>query len=47
MQHIHYELPKDIVRRLEQLLFVIGLDDLETTNAEAIKWFNELACNSS
>jgi len=42
MRYIHYELPKDVVKRLETLCFVLGLDDLETRNAEAIRWFNEL-----
>jgi hypothetical protein len=47
MRYIHYELPKEIVKRLEKLSFVIGLDDLETKNAEAIRWFNELASSSA
>jgi hypothetical protein len=41
-RYIHYELPKDVVKRLETVCFVLGLDDLETRTAEAIRWFNEL-----
>lgn len=42
MRYIHYELPKDAVRKLEALCFVSGLKDLESKNASAIRWFNEL-----
>ncbi|HEX4921372.1 MAG TPA: hypothetical protein VFV92_11605 [Candidatus Bathyarchaeia archaeon] len=42
MRYIQYELPVEIVKKLENLCFVSGLRDLETKNSEAIRWFNEL-----
>lgn len=42
MRYIHYDLPSDVVRRLEKLSFVSGKEDLEMKYPEAIRWFNEL-----
>lgn len=42
MRYIDYELPKDVVRKLEDLCFVSGLKDLDLKNARAIRWFNEV-----
>ncbi len=45
-RYIYYELPQDVVRRLERLAFVTGMDDLEGKCQEAIQWFNELTTAS-
>ena len=42
MRYIDYELPRSVVRKLEDLCFVSGLKDLESKNARAIRWFNDL-----
>ena len=42
MRYVHYDLPRDVVKRLERLSFVSGRKDLETKYPRAIKWFNEL-----
>ena len=42
MRYVHYDLPKDIVRRLETLSFVRDMKDLERKYPKAIQWFNEL-----
>jgi len=43
MRYVHYELPQDIVRRLEGLSFPRDLDDLRRTNREAGDWFREVS----
>jgi hypothetical protein len=47
MRYVHYDLPSDVVERLERLSFVSGKKDLETKHPRAIKWFNELISDTS
>ncbi|HEV2118540.1 MAG TPA: hypothetical protein VGS11_00295 [Candidatus Bathyarchaeia archaeon] len=47
MRYIHYELPPRTVRKLENLCFVRGRDDLQRKYLEAVQWFNKLARESS
>ena len=39
MRYIHYELPQEIVRELENLHFIKDMEDLEKKYAKATKWF--------
>jgi hypothetical protein len=41
MQYIHYELPSDVIGKLEYLYFVKGAKDLQEKYREAIKWFHK------
>ena len=47
MRYVHYDLPKDVVKRLETLCFIRDMKDLEGKNPKAIQWFNELVANAS
>ncbi len=40
-RYVHYDLPADIVHRLESLFFVAGADDIRTKRALAEEWFFE------
>jgi predicted nucleotidyltransferase len=40
MRYVHYELPPDIVRKLEELCFVRGIKDLQEKYLRALRWFN-------
>jgi len=42
MRYVHYELPPEVVRKLEHLYFVKDKSDLEGKYQEAINWFNEI-----
>jgi hypothetical protein len=42
MHYIHYELPSDIVKKLEHLYFVKDEKDLQEKYDEATKWFAKL-----
>lgn len=42
-RYLHYELPPEVVARLERLAFVRDAADLETKYAEAAAWFRETA----
>ena len=41
VRYVPYELPPDVVRRLEELSFVRSLEDLPEKNRMAIEWFQE------
>ena len=41
MRYVHYELPPEIIRRLEKLYFVENTKDLQEKYDEATKWFQE------
>jgi hypothetical protein len=41
MEYIHYELPSEIIKKLEHLYFVKNAKDLQEKYREAIKWFNK------
>ncbi len=43
MRYIHYELPPEIVERLERLSFVKDEDDLQEKYREATAWFKDTA----
>lgn len=45
MRYIHYDLPKEIVRRLETLSFVRDMKDLERKYPKAVQWFYELVAD--
>jgi len=40
-RYIHYDLPADVVRRLESLFFVANADDIRAKRAIAETWFRE------
>jgi tetratricopeptide (TPR) repeat protein len=41
MEYIHYELPSEMIKKLEHLYFVKNARDLQGKYREAIKWFNK------
>ena len=41
MRYVQYELPKDVVKRLERLCFVSEIEDLQRKYLEARSWFLE------
>jgi len=41
MRYIHYELPSEVVEKLEHLCFVKTIEDLKEKYDEATRWFNE------
>lgn len=41
-RYVHYELPAELVHRLEHLFFVQNANDLRAKQIEAEKWFNEI-----
>jgi len=41
MEYIHYELPSEIIKKLEHLYFVKNAKDLQGKYRKAIKWFNK------
>jgi hypothetical protein len=41
MRYIHYELPSEIVEKLEHLYFVRDEKDLQAKYLGAIKWFHK------
>jgi hypothetical protein len=43
MHYIHYELPPEIVKKLEHLYFVGDEKDLQEKYDEATNWFDGLA----
>jgi hypothetical protein len=42
MRYVHYELPQDVVQRLEDLYFVSNKEDLQKKYREAVEWFHKL-----
>jgi predicted nucleotidyltransferase len=42
-RYVYYELPGDVVRRLENLAYALGPDDLRKKYEEAGRWFLEIA----
>jgi predicted nucleotidyltransferase len=42
MRYVHYELPQDVVQRLEDLYFVKNKEDLQKKYREAVEWFHKL-----
>jgi len=42
-RYIHYDLPGDIVARLERLFFVPSAEDLRERHREAEEWFDEVS----
>jgi hypothetical protein len=41
-RYIHYELPKDVIKRLEPLYFPADISDLRQKQAEASAWIQDL-----
>jgi len=41
-RYVHYELPRDVVARLQSLFFVSGPEDLQIKYREALRWFREV-----
>jgi hypothetical protein len=41
MEYLHYELPSEIIKKLEHLYFVKDAKDLQEKYLKAIKWFNK------
>lgn len=41
MRYVHYELPSETIRKLENLYFVKNADDLQEKYRKATKWFQE------
>lgn len=44
-RYVHYELPREVVVRLQGLFFVSGPDDLQVKYPEALRWFREIAAD--
>jgi len=42
-RYVYYELPDDIVQRLENLFFVGSMDELAEKRRQAEAWFGEVA----
>ncbi len=42
MRYVHYELPQDVVQKLQDLFFVNSNEDLQKKYREAIEWFHTL-----
>jgi len=42
MRYVHYELPENVVQKLQDLYFVNNTEDLQKKYREAIKWFHKL-----
>jgi len=42
-RYVHYELPREVVERLEGLLYVRDADELRKKYAEGLRWFREVA----
>lgn len=40
-RYIHYDLPPEVVTRLEALVFVASAEDIRTKREQAERWFNE------
>jgi hypothetical protein len=41
-KYIHYELPKDVVEKLQDLFYVADTGDLQRKHKIAVEWFNEV-----
>ncbi|TLZ58639.1 MAG: hypothetical protein E6K17_00230 [Methanobacteriota archaeon] len=41
LPYVHYELPADVLRRIEKLAFVKDSNDLAAKNRQALAWFRE------
>lgn len=41
-RYVQYDMPEDVVRRLERLFFVGDPAELAARNAEGVEWFNEI-----
>lgn len=41
-RYIHYELPRDVIGRLESLVFVSSAEDIRAKREQAEQWFNEM-----
>jgi predicted nucleotidyltransferase len=41
MRYVHYELPRDVIKKLEDLYFVKNARDLQKKYRKATKWFQE------
>ena len=47
MRYINHELPPEIVKKLENLCFVRGKEELQRKYLEALQWFNRAMVESS
>jgi hypothetical protein len=47
MRYIHYELPPDVIKRLEWLYSIRGLEDLQGKYEEASEWLSSLVANQT
>lgn len=41
-RYVYYDLPKDIVERLEKFYFLKDAEDIEKKHVEVVEWFDEL-----
>lgn len=39
-RYVYYDLPKEVVKNLEDLYFITDIEDLSLKHKEAIRWFN-------
>ncbi|EQB88639.1 hypothetical protein J2Z44_004340 [Clostridium punense] len=39
-RYVYYDLPKEVVKNLEELYFITDVEDLSLKHKEAIRWFN-------
>jgi len=42
MRYVHYELPENVVQKLQDLYFVNNTEDLQKKYREAVEWFHKL-----
>jgi hypothetical protein len=45
MRYVHYELPSDVIKKLESLYFVRDEKDLQKKYNEAVEWLQEIMSN--
>jgi hypothetical protein len=41
-RYVYYDLPKEVVKKLEGFYFITDSSDLRLKHKEVIKWFNEI-----
>jgi len=44
-RYVHYEFPPEVIRRVQDLLFVRDADDLRAKYTEALRWVREVAAH--
>lgn len=43
-RYVYYDLPKEVVKKLEEFYFIKDIENLNLKHKEAIKWFNSTIC---